>query len=219
MSINGMKRPISKLTAMAAMGLALASLMACADAKPKHFSGFLGDYSALKKVPGAKGDFFYRKPGANLASYDSIMFDPVAIYHHPRSQLKTADPRDIVRLAVIFQNALTDAIRDTYPVALRPGPKTLRVRGAIANLILVDPIPSMASPARMKFSLMTWKAHIEAEFLDSVTNERLVAIVMVKKEDGSIKPWSLTNWSQVEGVFRLWARQFRARLDFLHGKK
>ncbi len=219
MTINRIKRPISKPAAMAAMGLALALLVACADAKPRQFSGFLGDYSALKKVPGAQADFVYRKPGANLANYDSIMFDPVAIYYHPLSQLQAMDPRDIARLAVIFQNALTDTIRDTYPVALRPGPKTLRVRGAIANLILFNPFPSIASTAVMKFSLSTRKAYIEAEFLDSITNERLVAIVAVKGEDGNTKPQALTHWSQVEGAFRLWAWQFRARLDFLHGKK
>ncbi len=219
MVINGIKRRISKLAAMAAMGLALTSLVACTDTKPRQFSGVLGDYSALKKVPGAQADFLYRKPGANLANYDSIMFDPVAIYYHPLSQLQATDPRDIARLAVIFQNALTDTIRDTYPVALRPGPKTLRVRGAIANLKMSNPIPGLASAALMKFTLSTRAAQIEAEFLDSVTNERLAAIVVVKTEDRTIQPRALTHWSQVEGAFRLWARQFRARLDFLHGKK
>ncbi|MEE8515339.1 MAG: DUF3313 family protein, partial [Alphaproteobacteria bacterium] len=73
--------------------------------------------------------------------------------------------------------------------------------------------------ALMKFSLSTKKAQIEADFLDSVTNERLVAIVAVKKEDRTDKRQTLTHWSQVEGAFKLWARQFRARLDFLHGKK
>lgn len=221
MAMNGTKSPISKRGAMAAMGLALALalLVACAKAKPKHFSGFLVDYSALKKVSGAKNDFAYRKPGANLANYDNIMFDPVAIFHHAQSQLQATDPRDVARLAVIFQNALIDAIGSTYPVTLRPGPRTLRLRGAIANLEIYNPIPSLASPARMKFLLSTKRAHIEAEVLDSVTNERLVAIVVVKNQDRTPKPQVLNSWRQVEGAFRLWARQFHARLGFLHGKK
>lgn len=233
MAMNGTKGPIfsrGARGAKAAMGMALALMLAlvvaCAKDKdrPKHFSGFLGDYSALKKVAGAKADFLYRKPGVNLANYDRIMVDPVAIFHNPQSQLQAPDPLDITRLAVIFQNALTDAIGRTYPVTLRPGPRTLRLRGAMVNLEMYDPIPNLVSPAMLKFSLTTQRAHIEAEILDSVTNERLAAMVTVKQENRFIDPRShaypaLTQWRQVEGDFRLWAQQFNAHLGFLYGKK
>lgn len=219
MHINGLKQFILKPGPMAVAVVAMGLLVACAETEPSHFSGFLGDYSTLKKIPSTKVDFLYRKPGVNLANYDSIMFDPVAIYYHPQSQLRSFDHKDIARLAVIFQNALTDAVKETYPVVLRPGPKTLRLRGAITNLVVLNPIPSIASTALMKFSLSTNKARIEVVILDSATNERLIAIIDAKTEDTSAKPQTLTHWSQVEGAFNLWARQFHARLDFLHRKK
>lgn len=218
MPTNGIKRPLFKPAAMAMVGLALASLMACADTKPRNFSGFLGDYSALKQVPGAKVDFLYRKPGANLANYDSIMFDPVAIYYHPQSRLLSFDHKDIVRLAVYFQDALANAVKDTYPVVVRPGPNTLRVRGAITNLKVSRPLSGITSPELMKFSLFTGDAWIEAEFLDSVTNQRLVAIVDARKAGGAGNPNYFRHWSEVRTAFREWAQRFRARLDFLPGK-
>lgn len=214
-----MKRPIFKPAAMALIGLALALLMACADAKPRNFSGFLGDYSALKKVPGARLDFLYRKPGANLANYDSIMFDSVAVYYHPQSRLRSYDHKDIVRLAVYFQDALTDAVKDTYPVVVRPGPRTLRLRSAITNLKASRPLSGITSTSLMKFSLFVGEAQIEAEFLDSVTNQRLVAIVDAQKGDRLVNHKNFMHWSQVRAAFNEWARHFRARLDFLPGKK
>ena len=215
---HDVKYSIFKPAAMAAMGLALASLMACADAKPRHFSGFLGDYAALKQVPGARLDFLYRKPGTSLAKYDSIMFDPVAIYHHPGSHIRTFDHKDIVQLAVFFQDALTNAMKDTYKVVARPGPRTLRVRSAISNLMASRPLPGISSTELMKFSLFIGEARIEAEFLDSVTNERLVAIVDAQKERRILNHNVFMRWDQVRGAFGEWTRHFRARLDFLPGK-
>jgi len=50
-------------------------------------SGFLGDYSQLKKGSSGEAQMIYIKPAADFSRYTKIIFDPITIYISEDSKL------------------------------------------------------------------------------------------------------------------------------------
>lgn len=150
--------------------LGLLLIAGCASTQTP--SGFLGDYSALKPVPGASGVLYYEKPTA-------------------------------------------------YPVVYQPGVGVLRIRAAITDIIPANPLLNIVTTAAVFIPLDMGGAAMEAEFLDSVSNERLAAIVD-RKQGSPLSPLDIiggfTKWGHAKGAFDKWAKELREALDEAHGK-
>jgi hypothetical protein len=204
------------------------------EANSRPVSGFLGDYSAL--APDAKNAdlLLYEKDPNVLKKYNKFIFDPVTIYLLPEARNRGIDADDLERLAKYFQDAVTDELTKSgpYQIVTTPGPdvavlsvaitnveptggkKNVAVKGATtAATVGVAPGASLAVPR-----LSVGRVSIEGEVLDSTSGERLVAFMTSK----SGRRWfsglsGYKKWGDIEAAFRTWAKNFRQRLDGVHG--
>jgi hypothetical protein len=190
-----------------------------------QYSGFLEEYPAFKE--GKKGvDKVYVKEGIELKKYNKIMLDQVTFYLKDDAEHKGINPDEIKELTDAFGKAFVGALNDAYPLTDAPGPDVMRVRIAITDLE-----PSKAGvgtvttiiPVGLALSLVKkgvtgeytgiGSATMEAEFLDSVSNERIGAAID-KKPGGKMDVGKL---SPAKAAFEFWAKRLRAFLDDVHG--
>lgn len=217
----------------------------------KH-AGFLSDYSLLKPAPDKSGAEVYFKPEFNLKNYDRVLMDRVIVWYKDDAEYKGIDPTELKALTDYFYEAVVKQLGTDYPVVNEPGPGVLRIRTAITELVPTKRLASVvvlvlpyATIADLASGLVTkggagsspyiGDAAIEAEFLDSVTNEQLGAYVErrigkkynIDMSDGAgsavAKGFSsygkaYTTWGYAKDAFDYWARKLRKRLDEAHGK-
>lgn len=179
-----------------------------------QFSGFLGDYEALEPGGEHLALYSYVKPKLSLAEYSQIMFeDPEVVLSD-----ETVQNIDTDEIAAVL--ALAEKSRGRFQKVLtvtdQPGPGVLRVRWAITDLkpaskanVVTGLVPQarLASLVLGKGTgtyLFVGKIGIEAEVLDSVSGERLIAGVDTRIGANAIRNVGST-WGDVEDAFHFWA--------------
>ncbi len=212
-------------------------------------TGFLNDYAKLEPDTLDPDARIYLKPGVDWKKYDKIMLDRIQIWLKDDADYKGIDPAQLKMLTDYFQQAIVKALAPTYPVVTQAGPDVLRVRVAITDLIptkpefsvatLVIPFGSAADIALGAAAGGTpylGQTAIEAEFLDSRTNQVLAAYVdreIGKKYDIDLSQGvvsgvekgvssytgAYSTWAYAEAAFDAWANRLRQRLDEAHGRK
>ena len=223
------------------LSILLAALLpissALAEDKPE-FSGFLGNYSDFKESKRVEGAWVYSKPNFSvddLKHYNKIIIDPVQMMVHKKAETKTITPETQERVAGYFRDAIRKAMEPDYKVVNAPGKDVVRVRAAITNLVPsdVDHAAYEYMPIMLVFRAgkkaahtvsdeqeITVEATLEMEFDDSITGERLMAIVdghkgarvTVKEGEPDI------DWQHVSAALDYWAKTMRERFDEAHGK-
>ncbi len=167
--------------ALMAIGLGAALLGACTTAPPSQ-SGFLADYSGLKPDKhGNAGLLWAEKQGFDWKRYRKVMLDPVVVYYHPQAASKAIQPDELAKLASYFREAVVAELGTAYPVVTTPAPDVLRIRAAITDVVPASPALNAVTTVVAFVPLDLGGAAIEAEFVDSTTNERLAAMVERKK--------------------------------------
>lgn len=212
--------------------LACAFLFGCASRPPVEPSGFLGDYSGFVRTSNDRETLLYEKPGLDLTRYDRVLFDPVQIALAPEAAGRSVDPAQLAALAKYFEDALKIAVRNAYPIAEEPGEDVLRLRAALVDVIPTRPalntVGTLALPVRAASAakraitgtdLFVGQVALEAELLDSLTNERLLAIVDRKAGTNFQLKKGTTTWGHVAQALREWAVQFRTRMDREHRRR
>ncbi len=212
--------------------LACAFLFGCASRPPVEPSGFLGDYSGFVRASNDSETLLYEKPGLDLTRYDRVLFDPVRIALAPEAADRPVDPAQLAALAKYFEDALKIAVRNAYPIAEEPGEDVLRLRAALVDVIPTRPtlntVGTLALPVRAASAakraitgtdLFVGQVALEAELLDSLTNERLLAIVDRKAGTNFQLKKGMTTWGHVTQALRQWAVQFRTRMDRAHHRQ
>ena len=200
----------------------------------REVTGFLGDYSSLAPDPKNGDLLLYEKDGSVLKQYNKFIFDPITIFLLPAAEDRGIDPDDLERLAERFHDAVTDELAKSgrYEIVTSPGPGVLWLNVAITNVeptggkrnaavkgaataatIAAAPGASLAVPR-----LSVGKVSIEGELVDTQTGERVVAFVTSKAG----RRWfsglnAFKKWGDIEAAFRTWAKNFRERLDEIHG--
>lgn len=207
--------------------LALPFLMGCASTgvQPVGYSGFLTSYDELSEDDDA-ADLVYERPGLDLSAYNAIMVEPVQVVIDPERKGKGFDPDDGAALAAYFENALIDAVKDKYAFATQPGPAVLSLRAAITEMLPGKPARNLlttVSPGGLVLStlsraatgahLYVGRATVEAEVVDSTTEQRFIALV--DREAGAKHQvgQGAKEWGHVKAMFDAWALDFRKRLD------
>ena len=101
----------------------------------EHYSGFLGDYSKLKKTKGADGRKVARweDPKLNRKNYQKVMLEDVVFYPAPKpsAQVNTALLKQIKDY---LTNAMRKEIGQEIEIVNEPGPGVIRVRTAITGV-------------------------------------------------------------------------------------
>lgn len=219
------------------------------DLKAQH-SGFLSDYSKLKAQEGDPTIEYYFKPDFSFANYNTVILDRVLIWLKDDAEYKGIDPDELKALTDYFREAFIKALGSDYPMVTKPDKNTLRIRTAITNLTPSKPelsVLMLAIPYASVVDLASGKitgnntppyigeTSIEAEFLDSMTNEQLGAYIerrIGKKYDIALEEGlgkaiqkgydsyfrSFTKWGYAKQAFDYWAMKLRKKLDETHGR-
>lgn len=190
-------------------------------------SGFLGDYSQLRKGQGKEPLLVYFNPAADVRAYDKILIDPVVGYLGQGSRLNRLSPEDRQALLDYFHATLREQLGRDYALVDRPGPGTLRLRIAVTDARGTKPVADTLStvvPVALAISalervalgktLTTGSVRIEAEALDAQTGKRLAAMVDERagaKVTGRFDKWS--KWQDARDAFDYWGARMRGTLS------
>ncbi len=172
-------------------------------------SGFLDDYSQLKKGGEDQALMAYVDKSVNFSRYDAVFIDPVRIVRSDDSAMAEIPEEDLKVIADYFYASLNENLSKRYPRVKQPGPSTLRLRVALTDVsksnVVMDTMSSFMPPMVAVSSitklatghtLAVGSATVEVEILDSVSGKRLAAAV-----DGQ----SGTKYSSGGGKFNKWA--------------
>ena len=200
-----------------------------ANAAEMKKSGFLSDYSGMKKGPSGGADWVYIKEGVDLAKYKKVMVDQVTFFLKDDAKYKGIQQEDIKELTDAFDNAVRENIGKYYELADQSGPGVLRIRVAITDLIPNNPGMSAVTtvmPVGLGISMLkkavtgkhsgVGETCMEMEVLDSLTNERIAAAI---DEYSGGKLSGLKKWGSTEEAFKFWTERIRKRLDEYNEKK
>ncbi|HHW77261.1 MAG TPA: DUF3313 domain-containing protein [Xanthomonadaceae bacterium] len=187
-------------------------LAGCASTPPPR-SGFLVDYPDLKPDPGNPQLLWWEKPDFDWKRYQKLMIDPVVMYYDPKAKNQEIRPDDLNRLADEFRDVVTAELGKNFPVVNTPGQDVLRIRAAITEIIPANPALNVVTTVVAFVPLDMGGAAIEAEFIDSMTNERVAA--MVERKLGT--PFDLksgfTSLGHARASFKSWAAELKRALE------
>jgi hypothetical protein len=214
---------ITRLGLLATAGATLA-ISSCATGG-KSPSGFLSDYKDLNTGFGtADAVTSYVKPGTDFKKYDSVIIEPVTtVVATPGISPAVTD-----QLAAYLGQSLASQLGSGLKVVGAPGPKTLRIRTALTDVIegknAGTPVTTVHSGARATLtgtlgsaSVAEFVSHVsfEGEILDSQSGERLAALVDhrlgEKREATATTSWASVKSGINQAAIRLRDRFFAVR--------
>jgi len=221
---------IKRITRVVSIGVAALAISGCATTEQVphvRMSGFLGDYSQLHHGKNGQAEFTYRDPSMDLSKYQKVILDPVQLWTAEGSALSSLSREDQQLLVDYFYVSLHDALKRDYAIVNESGSDVMRVRCAITEARATSPVKDLIStvtPAGLGISYakrLVVGTHsavgvvsVEGELLDSVTGERLAAVVDRRAGTKSVlgKP---TRWGDVQDAFSFWARRMQTNLALL----
>jgi hypothetical protein len=178
-------------------------------------SGFLRDYSQLKKNDNYPAYLIYINPSANWSRYNAIMIDSVSLWAST-DKLSTEDRQMI---SGMMYNALYDTLGKNFAIVNAPGMNVLRLRGAITEAkgskVALNVVTSVIPQLRLLTTVggmaadtaaLVGEASAEMEIVDSVTGVRLAAAV--DRQTGTkaiIRGNKFSKWGDVQEACEYWA--------------
>jgi hypothetical protein len=211
-------------------GALLLASLPCHAEDEVTFSGFLGDYSQLQAA-GKDVDFLYgySKRLGILREYDSAIVDPILVYFHENSRGVGLDPEKLNELTAFFKERVVQELSAERAIELAdaPGPGVMRLRIAITDIEVVKKsanIGAKVAGAAAGIGLLVpamdvGGATMECEVLDSVTGERLVAVVDRETGRRMMNFSSMKSMGDAKAALREWAKDFRKNLQRIHDGK
>ena len=216
-------KPSQLIGSIIAAGCAIA-LTSCTTGG-RSPSGFLSRYSQLDAGYGtADAVAVYVKPDADFRKYDSVMFDPVTtVVASPGISAEVKD-----QLAADLSEALRAQATAGMRIVGSPGPKTIRIRAALTDVIegqksgkpvtITHVSPRATLSGRLGsdgLAAFISSVCFEGEILDSSSGERLSALsdhrIGVKREATPETTWAGVRSATNQGAAKLWARFAAAR--------
>ncbi len=199
----------------------------CAQKQVKQ-TGFLDNYPAFEQ--GMEGvDKRYLKPGVDFKKYNKVMLDHVVFFFKGDADYKGIQTDELNKLAEEFHKSFTEALGDTYPLVDQPGPDVMRIRTAVTDIVPNNPgISAVTTVLPVGLALSVGKkaaggghtgvgeASMEAEILDSITNERIGAVVDTE-QGGKLR--GMSKYGAAKDAFDFWAKRLRAFMDETHGRE
>jgi hypothetical protein len=225
---------ILKSFSVISVGLLLLTIMSCAattQTRSVEPSGFLKDTSQLKVGDDDEALLVYFNPTADWSRYDKILLEPVTVWRNENFDPDDISKEDLQRLVDALYIAVKDQLAKDYQIVDRSGPGVLRMRVAITEAedswVVLDTITNvlpigiginLATKGITGTSAMVGEAAIEAEILDSLTNERLAALIDKRAGTKSYQD-KFKEWGDVDKAFIFWAERARMKLTGLRNQE
>ena len=234
-----MKSIARKTTTASLMALGVAAMILVAgcsthQARGVTPSGFLGDYSQLRKGTGDESKLVYINPKTDWSKYDKILLDPIKVYGSvERSWFRDAKPEQVEALINYFDATIRKNLEDDMTFVDKPGPGVLHVRVAITEAGSGNvPLDVVSSVIPIGLAISTLKraavnkatgvgeAGVEMEAKDSLTGERLGAFVDARIGDKFTGKFDkFDQWRGPKAAFDYWAMRMHVRLLELQGRQ
>ena len=207
MQFSGLRPVACAIAVMFALG-------ACAtdDTMKPSFSGFLGDYSQLKPDPEFDDALRWANPNMSLAGYSSFIVDPVIVQFAHSDEGTALSPDELKELTDHFRSEAITALSEKYKVVNEPGSGVLRIRVAITSIETTTPILNI-HPAMKLTGLGLGGASMEAEAIDSVSGERIVAIVDSQQGNRMSIAEGLQTLGHAKQVMSYWVERAMENLE------
>lgn len=171
--------------------LLCASCTSTSQTRQVETSGFLGDYSALRRGKGDEPQLIYVNPSVKFHKYTKILMDPIVVYASSEDSRLNRIPADELQSIVNYLDAtVREQLSLDYAFADRPQPDTMRLRIAITEAKGAKVVLSTASsvtPVGLALNVIkkgvtgestgVGEARCEMELLDSQARTRLAAAV------------------------------------------
>jgi hypothetical protein len=216
-------KSIHRIAALALAGSAV--LVSSCSTGGRSPSGFLANYQQLDAGYGTEDAVSsYVKPGADFKKYDSVFIHPVTtVVGAPGISAQVKD-----QLAAYLSEALKSQVAGGLKLTSTPGPTTLMVRTALTDVVegRESGVPVTTVHASPRATLtgnlgsdavaaFISNVSFEGEIVDSVTGERLSALVDhrlgSKREATASTSWAAVRSAANQGAARLWKRFATAR--------
>ncbi len=196
----------------------------------KDFSGFLGDYSMLKKGSGSEANYIYIDKSADWAKYTKVYIKNVELWKSddPNSPLGKLSKDDQQMLVNFFHTALANALEKDFQIVDQPGPDVLVIHGAITEAGKSHPVIDLIStvyPAALVISygkqMITGTGtgvgtvRVEADFTDGATGQRVAAAVDERAGSKALRTKFDGSWGDLKLAFDWWATRLNERLELL----
>jgi len=197
--------------------LILLGVSACGTSSQQK-TGFLRDYSKLTPSPykNAIGSMAYVNTRTPPENFEKFILNPVQIRLTQKGKEEGVSRRKMRELANYFDKKLREELRKSdYSVVNRAGPRTMLVRAALTRVEPANPLLNI-HPATIISGIGLGGASIEAEFLDALTGEVIVAVMDTQK--GSKGFDGFTKYGNAEDVIDRWAKRLVIQMDDVHGK-
>lgn len=210
-----MKTSAMNIKCLLLVGLAsLVALYGCAGQHP-HGSGFLSDYSKLKKNPNYAGSKIYFNPETPVKNYKRFIVNPVQVRLSQMGLNRRTDPAKLQEISQYTHQQFVAALQSGgYEVVTSPGPGTMIIRSALTE---VAPSDLQARSYMMNVNL--GGASIEAEFIDALTGEIIAEAVESQRGTHTKAAKGLNEYSNARDVIDRWAQRLVQWLDREHGTK
>ena len=174
--------------------------------KPAPASGFLGDYSQFKTLKEGEPLSVDKHAGRGLQDYSKIMIDPLEVNFHAKAKGKNIPLKTLDNLLDYFHGALLKEVKDSHWILVeQPGEDVVRLRVALTDVAPSMQILNLAVTSTAS-GLGTGWAAMEAEFVDSVTGERVLALADQRKGNRAVYFRGWSRWGHTRNVFNQWAR-------------
>ncbi|MCX5712003.1 MAG: DUF3313 domain-containing protein, partial [Candidatus Omnitrophica bacterium] len=151
----------------------------CATVKNTR-PGFLKDYNVFTESQGYSGMFVDNRNLAKINDYNKYLIDPVVtdfVNKNGRDQV----PQDFIQdIANYFHVQVVKGLQDKYQIVDAPGAGVLRIRLAITDIDSSKPYFNSDFATKLT-EAGAGGASMEAELVDSVTVERIAAVIDCRK--------------------------------------
>ena len=211
-----MKTPIYLLGLL--ILLSSGTSMAAKELKTKDFSGWLKDYDTLTYNEERNAFLFSNKE--RQGSFQKVMLDPIELY----SATGESNGENAKKAAAYLDSGLRKILTDKGVLASEPGPKVARLRIAITgvektkeeikayNLIPVSAVFRGAQAATG--NVATYIATMfEGETVDSVTGERVLAIVIKSISETEKRSGDILTFEDFKPTLDQWLAKYQKTID------
>ena len=191
-------------------------------------SGFLPQPSLLQSGGNGRAALYYVNPDVSLSSYNKIMLDPVQVWTAPGSQLSNVPANQRTAAANTFYSDLFAAAKQNCNMTKTPGPGTLRMRFALVDAELPNPVKNTIATytpylstaySAASFALndgvgyFAGTATAEGYATDSVTGALVWQAVDKRGGTTALVENTFDSWLDVHHAFEAWSAQLAKRLQ------
>ncbi len=216
-------RHIAKLLAILTIAGVLTGCSTSKQAGGVKKSGFLGDYSKLRKGKEGQAQLVDIDRNVNWQSYNKIILKPVAYLGSKRTGDKTSF-EDKKRLVNNFWVLLNQKLSPNYKLVRKAEPGTILIEVAITDVDrsepILDKITTVIPQSLVLTSLKGYvigkpgfvgEASVEAKFTDAQSG-KLLAAGVDRRVGGKRLRKGMSSWDDVNQIMKYWSEQAAYRL-------